>query len=198
MSGRKKPRGLRPDEMELWQRVSETARPLHPKRKQKLEAVVPKPPVVQLPEAAPLKPFRIEGPRRPMLSADLSPDLGARLRGQPVAMDAKTHGKMRKGKLAPEARLDLHGMTLERAHPVLNSFILRAQADGKRLVLVISGKGRAGPDMGPIPVPRGLLRHQVPIWLNAPMLRPAVLQVTEAHARHGGSGAYYVYLRRGR
>jgi DNA-nicking Smr family endonuclease len=36
----------------------------------------------------------------------------------------------------------------------------------------------------------------VPGWLHLPPLGPAVLQVTEAHQRHGGSGAYYVYLRR--
>jgi DNA-nicking Smr family endonuclease len=111
-------------------------------------------------------------------------------------MDAKTHGKMTRGKLAPEARIDLHGLTLAEAHPELIHFILNAQAQGLRLVLVITGKGKRRDDGGPIPQRMGALRHQVPAWLHLPPLGPAVLQVTEAHQRHGGSGAYYVYLRR--
>jgi len=75
---------------------------------------------------------------------------------------------------------------------------LNAQSAGLRLVLVITGKGRPGADHGPIPRPHGVLRHQVPQWLRLPPLGPAVLQVAEAHLKHGGSGAYYVYLRRQR
>ncbi len=105
---------------------------------------------------------------------------------------------MVRGKLKPEARIDLHGMTLAQAHPALNSFILNAHADGLRLVLVITGKGKTRSDSGPIPERIGLLRNQVPRWLDMAPLRPLVLQVEESHRRHGGSGAYYVYLRRPR
>ncbi|OZA05706.1 MAG: hypothetical protein B7Y02_15405 [Rhodobacterales bacterium 17-64-5] len=87
---------------------------------------------------------------------------------------------------------------LAEAHPELIRFILNAQSAGLRLVLVITGKGKPGPDHGPIPVRTGVLRHQVPHWLHMAPLGPAVLQVTEAHLKHGGGGAYYVYLRRGR
>ena len=111
-------------------------------------------------------------------------------------MDAGTHAKMRRGKLAPEARIDLHGMTLAEAHPELIHFILNAQSAGMRLVLVITGKGKRREDTGPIPQRVGALRHQVPQWLRLPPLGQAVLQVSEAHLKHGGSGAYYVYLRR--
>ena len=65
-----------------------------------------------------------------------------------------------------------------------------------RLVLVITGKGKRRDDTGPIPQRVGALRHQVPQWLRLPPLGPAVLQITEAHLKHGGSGAYYVYLRK--
>ena len=118
------------------------------------------------------------------------------LSAAPLQMDAKTHGKMTRGKLTPEARVDLHGLTLSEAHPELIRFILNAQSDGARLVLVITGKGRRGEDIGPIPQRMGVLRHQVPQWLRMPPLGQAVLQVSEAHLKHGGSGAYYVYLRR--
>jgi len=105
---------------------------------------------------------------------------------------------MKRGKLVPEARLDLHGLTLERAHPALVSFILRSQAQGLRLVLVITGKGKERDEGGPMPVRRGVLRHQVPQWLSMPPTHQAVLQVAQAHIGHGGGGAYYVYLRRRR
>jgi DNA-nicking Smr family endonuclease len=113
-------------------------------------------------------------------------------------MDAKAHARMTRGKLVPEARIDLHGLTLAEAHPDLIRFILNAQSAGCRLVLVITGKGKQKPDHGPIPQRIGILRHQVPLWLRQMPLGPAVLQITEAHLKHGGSGAFYVYLRRTR
>lgn len=112
----------------------------------------------------------------------------------PVRMDRKSFDQMKRGKLKPEGRIDLHGHTVDRAHPMLSRFILSAYADGKRLVLVITGKGKERDDGGPIPVRFGVLRHQVPQWLALPPLSSAVLQITQAHDRHGGGGAYYVYL----
>lgn len=127
---------------------------------------------------------------------ELAPTLPELLGQAPLRMDAGTHAKMTRGKLQPEARIDLHGLTLSEAHPELIRFILNAHAAGLRLVLVITGKGKRRDDHGPIPQRTGALRHQVPHWLHLPPLGPAVLQVTESHLKHGGSGAYYVYLRR--
>ena len=103
---------------------------------------------------------------------------------------------MSRGKLRPEAKLDLHGMTLAEAGPELARFILSCHARGLRLVLVITGKGSRDGIEGPLPVRRGALRHQVPHWLHTAPLSHAVQQVAPAHLRHGGTGAYYVYLRR--
>lgn len=93
-------------------------------------------------------------------------------------MDRKAFDQMRRGKLKPEARIDLHGMTLDHAHPALTRFILSSQASGRRLVLVITGKGKARDEGGPIPVRFGVLRHQVPQWLTMAPLSQAVLQIT--------------------
>lgn len=113
-------------------------------------------------------------------------------------MDAKLFRKMRGGRLSPEARIDLHGMTLAEAHPRLIGFIQSSYASNKRLVLVITGKGKRR-DMGdPVPVRTGVLKHQVPQWLRQAPLGPMILQVTSANQRHGGEGALYVYLRRAR
>jgi DNA-nicking Smr family endonuclease len=121
-----------------------------------------------------------------------------RLAASTVNMDNKSYGKMKRGKIKPEARIDLHGMTMAEAHPELMAFILGSQAVGRRLVLVITGKGKDRDDGGPIPTRHGILRHQVPQWLALPPLAQAILQVTPAHLKHGGHGAYYVYLRRNR
>ncbi|MDJ0628512.1 MAG: Smr/MutS family protein [Rhodobacter sp.] len=187
---RKGPRGLTPEEHALWSKVTETTVPLHPAQ--------PKPIPERIehhfdpPKPDPIPAFRI-GERQTDTALPTQ-----RPNGQPVHMDRKAFTQLKRGKLKPEARVDLHGMTLAQAHPALNRFIADAFARGRRLVLVITGKGKTARDDGPIPVRRGLLRHQVPQWLAHPSLSYAVLQVTEAHLRHGGSGAYYVYLRRKR
>ena len=194
-------RRLRPEEQELWQAVARTATPLHP--------VTARHPIQNMPPAlthkvAAAQPapafgrFRIGEKARLRPGHDILLPLADRLAAAPVRMDAKSFARMSRGKLVPESRLDLHGLTLAEAHPELIGFILNAQSAGLRLVLVITGKGRPGADHGPIPQPHGVLKHQVPQWLHMPPLGPAVLQVAEAHLRHGGSGAYYVYLRRGR
>jgi DNA-nicking Smr family endonuclease len=113
-------------------------------------------------------------------------------------MDRRRFDKLRRGRMDPEARLDLHGMTSERAHGALIAFILAAHASGLRLVLVITGKGRPGEPDALAPHRHGVLRHSVPHWLNAPPLTGKVLQLAQAHQRHGGGGAFYVYLRRQR
>ncbi|WP_375260277.1 Smr/MutS family protein [Palleronia sp.] len=192
-------RDLRPEERELWQRIERTAHPLHPARNPP-PAPKPKPeppkPVAETPPVD-LSGFSLGG-KAPAKAADhrLQPKLAERLSSQPVRMDAKTHRRMTRGRMEVEGRIDLHGLTLAEAHPRLMSFVFSAHTSGKRLILVITGKGRDRDDGGPIPERRGILRHQVPHWLNGGALRPVVMQVTTAHQRHGGSGAFYVYLRR--
>lgn len=192
-------RTLRPEELEIWHAVARTAKPMHPTAQNFLKPDA-KPPVEFSPMPAPatpqLSPFRLGEKARVKIAHDLLPSISGGLSAAPLQMDSKTHGRMTRGKLAPEARIDLHGMTLAEAHPELIRFVMNAQTAGLRLVLVITGKGKRGHDTGPIPQRMGALRHQVPQWLRLAPLGPAVLQVTEAHLRHGGSGAYYVYLRR--
>ncbi|UYV37305.1 Smr/MutS family protein [Rhodobacteraceae bacterium D3-12] len=195
-------RKLSEEEIALWRKVSQTAERLHPEGKPH-EAPIPKPKPKpsKRPIAHPMAQMGgFEMGRAPSKPGahDLVPPVSERLATAPVKMDRKAHAKLKRGKMKPEGKLDLHGMTLDQAHPRLLSFILRAQADGKRLVLVITGKGKHRDEGGPIPVRYGVLRHQVPHWLSVPPLAQAVLQVAEAHLKHGGGGAYYVYLRRNR
>ena len=192
-------RRLKPEEIELWQKVTEKTQALH--RREVFDPDTFTPPRPEKP-IEPQRPviLNVQKPQTalPRVSLDRAPGLPDRLQKAPVQMDRKTFAKMTRGKLKPEGRIDLHGMTLDRAHGALNRFIFSSYAAGKRLVLVITGKGKDRDEGGPIPVRYGVLRHQVPQWLSSPPLSAHVMQVSSAHVSHGGGGAYYVYLRRKR
>lgn len=191
----RKPRHLSPQERALWDQVAARTDRLRPEEQKPAPLPEPKKVTAQ-PSFAPT-PFKVGQTARALAKAhDVLPPLTARLRSAPVNMDAKSFGKMSRGKIKPEGRIDLHGMTMDQAHPALVGFILSAQGQGKRLVLVITGKGKMRDGDGPIPGRNGILRHQVPQWLALAPLSAAILEVRPAHIRHGGDGAYYVYLRR--
>ena len=107
----------------------------------------------------------------------------------PAALDAALHRKLTRGRDAIAARIDLHGMTQDAARAALTAFVVRAIDNGWRAVLVITGKGVGGD---------GILKRRVPDWLAAAPLRDHIAGVSEAHRRHGGEGALYVALKRGR
>ncbi len=184
----RKPRDLSPEERALWERVASQTERLTPMRATGLaEAKAPES-EPDPPEKMSIPVFRI-GTQAPRTAP--TPKAAT----AHVAMDHKAFRKLKRGKLAPEARLDLHGMTLEQAHTRLLGFIDASAARGLRLVLIITGKGRPGSDNNPIPSRPGVLRRQVPHWLRA---MPMILQITQASRKHGGEGALYVYLRRRR
>ncbi|TNC48171.1 DNA mismatch repair protein MutS [Rubellimicrobium rubrum] len=191
-------RRLSPEDRELWDRVKGSAVPLHgPQPIPSPSPRVPDP--VSAPSPVPASPkvgpFRLGQKVDHRRSNDLLPGLVEGLGRMPLRMDAGQYGRMTKGKLRPEGRIDLHGMTVAEAHPALASFILGSRASGRRLVLVITGKGRVSDEFAPMPARAGRLRHDVPRWLALAPLSAAVLQVAPAHRRHGGEGALYVYLR---
>lgn len=99
--------------------------------------------------------------------------------------------KLRKGRMRPEGHLDLHGMTADRALSALNGFLADAQGSGKRCVLVITGKGSMKEG-------GGVIRRELPSWLNAAGNRARVLGFAGAQPADGGGGAFYVLLKRRR
>ncbi|MEJ6396609.1 Smr/MutS family protein [Yoonia sp. 208BN28-4] len=197
----RRPRHLSQEERALWDQVAGRTIPLDPARPVTAPEAAPSRALTKQKKATapePISTFRVGERANGKRPHDILPGVGQRLATAPVQMDAKSYGKMTRGKIKPEGRIDLHGMTVSEAHPELVGFILNAFAAGKRLVLVITGKGKDRDDGGPIPVRQGVLRHQVPQWMALPPLKGVILQVTPAHFRHGGHGAYYVYLRRAR
>jgi DNA-nicking Smr family endonuclease len=118
-------------------------------------------------------------------------------------IDGATAERLKRGKVDPDATLDLHGMTQARAHERLLTFVRRAHESGFRCVLVVTGKGAPRPAreataafVMPDRSNAGVLSVMVPRWLEE--LRSVVVGVQSAHQRHGGAGAIYVYLRRKR
>lgn len=111
-----------------------------------------------------------------------------------ATMDGAKQKRLIRGELPIDARLDLHGLTREAAHRRLDQFLLRAESQGWRCVLVITGRGRGRLDEPPT----GILREALPRWLNAPEHQHRVLGWHPARRDHGGDGAFYVLLRRQR
>lgn len=184
----RKGRRLSPEEERLWQKITETTTPL------KISAstdqpLIRKKNVQGKPKTAPA--FRVDHNASLQKPATRMPSSI-----QPLRMDRKTFNQMKRGKTSPEARIDLHGMTVDVAHTALRAFLLRSHSERKRLVLVITGKGQHDGTTSFFETGRGVLRRQVPLWLEQAPLRQIVLQTATAHEKHGGSGAIYVYLTR--
>lgn len=105
----------------------------------------------------------------------------------PTQIAKKNAGKaIRKGEMPIDAVLDLHGMTQEKAYSALLAFIEQGVKEKNRCLLVITGKGA------------GILRSSLPKWVESPKLSKHVWALELALAKHGGDGAYYVYLKRKR
>ena len=113
-----------------------------------------------------------------------------------LGLDRRQKQRLVRGTETIDARIDLHGKSQSEAHAALLGFLRRAQAQGARYVLVITGKGRAvGPGSHG---EHGILKRQVPMWLRLPEFRLHVLAVEDAHVAHGGEGALYVRVRKAR
>jgi len=119
----------------------------------------------------------------------------------PGGVDGRTEERLRKGLLEPEGSLDLHGYTETAAHDALLGFLRSAQQRGLKLVVIVTGKGAPRRDDAPFDLEldrkaRGILKTVVPRWFQEPAFARFVAAIRQAHRRHGGDGAYYVYLRR--
>ena len=171
-----------PEDLEAWRRLARSVRPL-PGR--------PAPPAPPAPEAGktPAPP-----PEPPAEHAPASPGPAARQASAAPGpgIDRRTARRLRRGVLPIDARIDLHGLTREEACRRLTRFLAESQAAGRRLVLVVTGKGRR-PDNG---MASGVIRREAPFWLARPPNAGRVLDTAAAQPRHGGAGALYVYLRK--
>jgi DNA-nicking Smr family endonuclease len=170
-------RGPSAEEHALWAEVTRSVKPL---RKRAPAAPVPDGVAPRKPHAKPAA--RVEAVTRAAAPKPVSPL---------APIERRLKQRLARGNEAIDARLDLHGKTQSEAHAALLGFLRRAQRDGARVALVITGKGVRGE--GP---ERGVLRRQVPLWLRLPELRAYVVGFEPAHIGHGGEGALYVRIRK--
>ena len=198
---RRRARPLTEEENKLWRAVVKDAKPL-PRRRRKsavelplaeaaeLAAIVP-PPIRTAP-AAPLPPkaAKTRAPEPPLLTG----------------LDRRVSQRLARGQMEVEATLDLHGHSQHEAHEALLSFLSRSRARGLRCVLVITGKGASpyarhtlhGASFYEVPERQGVLRSAVPRWLEEAAFRIHLSGFQPAHPKHGGGGAFYIWLRRKR
>lgn len=162
---------------QLWRDYTRDVIPLENDR--------PDPPVMAAPSPVLPSPERLRQstPPRPVRPP------GGQIQGR--ELDGGTARRLKQGKLTIEGRLDLHGLSQIQAHDRLVRFVQSAHGQGKRCLLVITGKGSVGEEGG-----RGILRRRLPEWLDLPILRPIVLKAVSAAQKDGGAGAFYIYLRR--
>jgi DNA-nicking Smr family endonuclease len=205
-SGHKPRRGTRTvteDEAQLWKYATRTLEPVKVKpRVATRSAFEAELPPAGAPEPPPPAPVRSRKAELAPKNAPVAPAPPKPRRPPPLAdFDRRKARQVASGKVEVDARIDLHGLTQSDARAALRGFLLSAYGKGQRLVLVITGKGGAdarADGLGSLlgERQRGVIKRNVPHWLEEPDLRSVVLSYTEAGARHGGSGALYVRLRK--
>lgn len=194
MSKKPKPGPLTPSDEVLWEHVTQDVKPMKARAKKAApKTLLPGPgqDSSPIPRAAPRK------PATNVTNVEKKPPVPAPGSG----LDGRSQTRLRRGQMAIEARLDLHGLTQAQAHEALDSFLARTQDQGKRCVLVVTGKGGKAaedPDNMFADKRTGVLRSSVPRWLGEGANRARVLSFNTAQPRHGGDGALYVLLRRRR
>ncbi|MEM5515696.1 Smr/MutS family protein [Henriciella sp. AS95] len=172
-------RKLSSDEAKAWDRVRRSVRPLKSGPSPKIKRDVTDHPI--------LKQVK---PAKPPAKAGTQTGSGRVSRAEPAMSgpaDRSKEKKVRRGKLDISASFDLHGHTQDSAWSALPAFLIREQARGSRCVIVITGKGKTG---------EGILRRNFLRWIEMPDASSLVSGYSPAHPKHGGSGAFYVFLRR--
>tara|TARA_S200000501_G_C20759534_1_gene715457 strand:- start:386 stop:991 length:606 start_codon:yes stop_codon:yes gene_type:complete len=115
-------------------------------------------------------------------------------------LDRKRHVLLKKGKLSPEKTIDLHGLSTKRAEEEVLAFLFQSYSQGLRLVLVITGKGRNSIQKVSNSVHQtndiGIIKKSLTSWIKNSDIMPLILHIMPAHSKHGGDGAFYVYLKK--
>lgn len=161
-----------------------------------------------MPETAPKRGAKKPPPPKLDMTPALSPEITLKASPGPIGsgapdfhgLDRRSAERLRKGQMTIEGRLDLHGLRQNEAQERLTTFLLRGYHDGRRCVLVITGKGsrNAGTSGYDGKSETGVLRRLVPYWLQMPPLAPLILSHSPARPKDGGEGAFYILLRRKR
>lgn len=193
-------RHLSKEDEALWEHTASSLQPLKVRKDRHL---------AEMPDLDSITPFLTDGkaakpgPSKPETKPLPTPPRTSEANAPSLStFDRKAARKLRQGHFEIEARIDLHGMRQDEAHAALIRFLHRCQSKEQRWVLVITGKGKIA-DRDPdapfdmtVQRERGVLKRNVPRWLDEPELRPLVVSYTTAAIQHGGEGALYIHLRK--
>lgn len=181
-------KGLGEEDVRLWKAVVRDVKPLHGAVEEEENG--------ELPDSVPVK---TERKRATNLVKQPLPVNKASAKEAPQ-LDGRTEQRLRSGKMKIDGRLDLHGYNQVQARNLLQEFVMAAHARGKRCLLVITGKG--GPkglaSYDAKDPQDGILKQRLPQWAAEPPLGAFILKTLPAAQKDGGSGAFYLYLRRQR
>ncbi|WP_296677032.1 Smr/MutS family protein [Novosphingobium sp.] len=188
------PRGLSPDEADLWSRVARTVKPLPRVERPAPSRAAPAP--TSMPVQPQPQPKRPKAPPAPPAARPVQPRPTLRPLDR-HGLDTSWERKLKGAAIQPDFTLDLHGHSLEAAHARLDCGLSQAAAMGARLVLVITGRPRPveSADRGER---RGAIRAKVLDWLAAGPHARSIAAVRGAHRKHGGAGAIYIIMKRPR
>ena len=95
--------------------------------------------------------------------------------------------------------IDLHGYTLEQANNVIEQFILKSFEEGISKLIVVTGKGiHSNVEKDPyVSKDLSILKYSVPEFItNNQSLMKIINDITDASIEDGGSGAFYIYLKK--
>ena len=201
----RKSRTLSADERQLWRKVVSDARPLsggqivaEPEQHEMLSVERPSR-IVATPK--PLSSIPRARRNSELLAAHLAPNETP----PPLnSLDRRTAQRLARGQIEADARIDLHGLRQDEAEATLYRFLSRSRHEGARCVLVITGKGESPFARHTLHSVRfhgasdhsGILRSALPKWLDSARFRTEVTGFQPAHPRHGGGGAFYIWLRK--
>ncbi len=107
-------------------------------------------------------------------------------------IDKKKLRELKRGKIKPEAVLDLHGLRRDEAKKNVINFLDESIRKSLRFILIITGKGNKASNHEQI----GVLRKELPYWISNSNQADKILAVFPASINHGGSGAFYIYIRK--
>ena len=180
------------DDAAVWRKVADTVRPYGAARKAALKA--PAGTATGETKAAASRPAAKRATEKQKLTPDirLRPSKESALTEARMAASALDQGAsddLRRKKWPIDRKIDLHGLRQQEAEAVLARFILSCVKAEKRTVLVITGKGNAATG-------GGVIRRMLPVWLQETALRQHILAFTPARPEDGGTGAFYIRLRK--
>jgi DNA-nicking Smr family endonuclease len=176
----RRPRNLTENDIAYWAHFAQHVRPLPGRARPHLP-----------PQHMPTQPAPRPAPSAPALRPAQHNALVTGF--QPPGLDNATWNRFREGKLPAVRTLDLHGKTAQSAYHALERFLHAAHADHLRCVEIVTGRGKG--ESG------GVIRRELPLWLNLPSLRHLVLAASHpggSHARPANTGATRLLLRRPR